>query len=129
MECNKQSGILKVFPEFHPKEWGEEIWIANNEIYCGKVLIFRNHANTSYHFHRKKDETFYVQFGRLEIVINGVETMLHSGQALRVRAGTKHQARLSSGEIEARVIEISTPHKEEDVIRIDREWHGGKSDG
>jgi len=24
--------------EVHPKGWGRELWLANNKLYCGKVL-------------------------------------------------------------------------------------------
>ena len=28
--------------ERHEKAWGYELWIINNELYCGKLLVFKN---------------------------------------------------------------------------------------
>ena len=28
-----------------PKGWGHEVIIANNELYCGKLLVFKKGAN------------------------------------------------------------------------------------
>ena len=43
------------------KDWGREIWMANNqeEDYCGKILQINQGYNTSLHFHLEKHETFY----------------------------------------------------------------------
>ena len=46
-----------------PKGWGEEIIIENNELYCGKVLIFNKGCKFSMHYHMKKDECWYVEQG------------------------------------------------------------------
>ena len=43
-----------------PKGWGEELILVNNELYCGKLLIFRKDSKFSMHYHMKKDETWYV---------------------------------------------------------------------
>jgi mannose-6-phosphate isomerase-like protein (cupin superfamily) len=48
---------------FVPKGWGWEDWIVNKDEYCGKVLFVKQGRKCSWHFHRKKDETFYVQAG------------------------------------------------------------------
>ena len=46
-----------------PKGWGHEIIFENNELYCGKLLVFKEGANFSMHYHLIKDETWYVQEG------------------------------------------------------------------
>jgi mannose-6-phosphate isomerase-like protein (cupin superfamily) len=46
-----------------PKGWGHEIIFENNELYCGKLLNFKQGAKFSMHYHMKKDETWYVQEG------------------------------------------------------------------
>ena len=43
-----------------PKGWGEELIIENNEMYCGKLLIFKKGCRFSMHYHLIKDETWYV---------------------------------------------------------------------
>ena len=47
-----------------PKGWGEELVIVNNELYCGKILIFKKGCKFSMHFHMIKDETWYVEEGK-----------------------------------------------------------------
>ena len=51
--------------EIHPKGWGYEKWIVNNDLYCGKVLFFERGKKCSWHYHKVKDETFYVQSGEI----------------------------------------------------------------
>ena len=46
-----------------PKGWGEELIIENNEMYCGKLLIFKAGCKFSMHYHMIKDETWYVDKG------------------------------------------------------------------
>lgn len=49
---------------FVSKAWGWENWIVNAE-YCGKVLFVKQGKQCSWHYHREKDETFYVQTGEV----------------------------------------------------------------
>ena len=54
-------------PEKHEKGWGYELWIVNNNLYCGKILHFDKGKKCSWHYHKIKQETFYVQKGKLKI--------------------------------------------------------------
>ena len=56
-----------------PKGWGFEKWIVNTELYCGKLLHFNMGKRCSWHYHKIKDETFYVQSG--ELLLMYVKTM------------------------------------------------------
>ena len=51
--------------KFVPKGWGHEKWIVNNDEYCGKLLFFEEGKRCSWHYHKIKDETFYLQSGKL----------------------------------------------------------------
>ena len=46
------------------KKWGKEIWIVNRE-YCGKKLVLNKGFRCSMHFHKNKDETFYILTGKV----------------------------------------------------------------
>ena len=48
-----------------PKGWGYEKWIVNTDEYCGKLLHFIKGKKCSWHYHKLKDETFYLQEGKL----------------------------------------------------------------
>lgn len=50
---------------FVPKGWGFEKWIVNNEKYCGKLLYFVKGKKCSLHYHKLKDETFFIQSGKI----------------------------------------------------------------
>ena len=51
--------------ELHPKGWGYEKWIVNTDEYCGKLLFFEEGKRCSWHYHKLKDETFYLQSGKM----------------------------------------------------------------
>jgi hypothetical protein len=40
-----------------PKGWGREIWIANGDLYCGKILEINKGKKCSLHFHKIKTES------------------------------------------------------------------------
>jgi mannose-6-phosphate isomerase-like protein (cupin superfamily) len=44
---------------------GYEVWIANSDLYCGKRLYVAKRRQCSWHFQKEKDETFFVESGRL----------------------------------------------------------------
>ena len=48
-----------------PKGWGYEKWIVNTEEYCGKLLFFNEGKRCSWHYHKLKDEVFYIQSGKM----------------------------------------------------------------
>ena len=108
------------------KEWGREIWMANNaeENYCGKILQINQGYNTSLHFHLEKHETFYITKGQLQVdsicTINGVKMsrILSEGDTLELKRGVPHQLIAYDGDVE--FIEISTFHKDSDSKRISR---------
>lgn len=110
-------------PEVHKKGWGEEIWIANNEKYCGKILKFNKGAEFSMHYHMLKHETFYILEG--EIILKGYDLSdateyqeaFRAGDVLVIPAGNPHKIIALE---ETRVIEISTQHFESDSYRIQK---------
>src|SRR5208283_5704492 len=52
-----------------PKGWGREVWIANNHLYCGKILEIRRGKRCSLHYHKLKTESFYLRSGKLIVRI------------------------------------------------------------
>ena len=104
-----------------PKGWGEELIIENNEMYCGKLLIFKMGCQFSMHYHLKKDETWYVQEGKFLyrwIDTNTAELheeTLYEGDIVRQRVGQPHQIKaLTHGTI----FGVSTQHFDEDSYRV-----------
>ena len=51
------------------KGWGYEIIWATNDLYCGKILVFdKAGKKMSMHFHKEKDETWYVFKGKFKVI-------------------------------------------------------------
>lgn len=103
------------------KGWGEEIIITNNELYCGKILVFKEGYKFSMHYHLIKDETWYVNKGRFLYRWIDTETAdLHEqilvvGDVVRQYPGQPHQLEaLADGEI----FEVSTQHFDSDSYRV-----------
>ena len=46
-----------------PKGWGFEKWIVNKPEYCGKLLYLVKDKKCSWHYHKLKDEVFFIQSG------------------------------------------------------------------
>ena len=107
--------------QVHPKGWGEEIWIINNEKYCGKLLRFNPGALFSDHYHLEKDETWYVLEGKMEMYYYNLQNAdritvtLNKGDVVHIPPGRPHQIRALEA---STLVEVSTPHREEDSYRI-----------
>jgi quercetin dioxygenase-like cupin family protein len=105
----------------HPKGWGEEIWLVNNDKYCGKLLTFKPGASFSDHYHIRKEETWYVLEGTLELRYydlsnaDRVVKKLKAGHVVHIPPSTPHQLVALEA---STVIEVSTPHDEADSYRI-----------
>jgi len=117
-----QEMTLRLNPEIHPKGWGYEKWIVNNELYCGKLLFFNENKKCSFHFHKVKTETFYLQSGLIKVlhslgddIRQAEEVVLKPGDLFHVPVGLRHQMIALE---ESELFEFSTQHFEEDSYRI-----------
>ena len=110
--------------EFVKKGWGHELWVVNKPEYCGKLLYFRKDKRCSWHFHKIKDEVFYLQSGKLLIkfsddddIEKAEELILETGQNFHVYTGLRHQMiALEDSEL----FEFSTQHFDSDSYRIQK---------
>ena len=105
-----------------PKGWGYEKWICNNEEYCGKLLHIIKGKKCSWHYHKLKDETFYLQEGKLLVkysdgnnIDNAKEVILEKGDKFHVYRGLRHQM---FGLEDSDLFEFSTQHFDSDSNRI-----------
>jgi mannose-6-phosphate isomerase len=102
------------------KPWGYELVYAATERYCGKIIFIRGGEELSLQFHRTKDETIYVQSGRVEFEIGDpgapvdVE-VIAPGRAFHLAPGTVHRLRALE---DAVILEVSTPELD-DVVRLE----------
>ncbi len=108
--------------EIHEKGWGYEKWIINFDLYCGKVLVFNSGKKCSWHYHKKKTETFYLQSGKLIVFTSRYdslrmanETHLLPGESMHILPGIRHQMVAVE---DSELFEFSTEHFEDDSIRL-----------
>ena len=112
------------FPEmeFVKKGWGFERWIVNKPEYCGKLLFFEKDKRCSWHFHKIKDEVFYLQSGLILVKYSdsddtesAEQIVLNPGENFHVYRGLRHQMiALQDSEL----FEFSTQHFDSDSHRI-----------
>mgnify|MGYP003112317298 FL=1 len=109
-------------PEYHKKGWGYELWLHNDEKYCGKLLYFDKGRGCSYHYHKIKSETFYLQsglillnYGYADTLEDTAEILLTPGDTFEIMPLLRHRMfALKDSEL----FEFSTQHFEEDSYRI-----------
>jgi mannose-6-phosphate isomerase-like protein (cupin superfamily) len=108
-------GVPLARPTIVDKPWGREIWYAHEDRYAGKVLeVTKGHA-LSLQKHERKQETMYLQSGRLLYHFNGVDFEMAPGQCITVNPGDVH--RIEALE-DAVILEVSTPELD-DIIRLE----------
>ena len=108
--------------KFVPKGWGFEKWIVNNEEYCGKLLYFSQGRKCSWHYHKLKDETFYVQSGMIKVLYSNDDnielaniSILKKGDKFHIYRGLRHQMIALE---DTELFEFSTQHFDEDSYRV-----------
>ena len=117
---------MKNFKEikFVPKGWGYEKWIVNKEEYCGKILWFMKGKKCSWHYHKLKDEVFYIRSGKLEVtygydedISKAEKVILEPGDNFYVKTGLIHQMKALQ---DTEMFEFSTQHFDSDSIRVEK---------
>ena len=121
---------MKSLPiKFVPKGWGFEKWIVNNSEYCGKLLYFVKGKRCSWHYHKLKDEVFYVQSGKIKVfysegdeiysegILKAESVILRPGDNFHVYRGLRHQMIALE---DTELFEFSTQHFDSDSYRIEK---------
>ena len=109
--------------EAHPKKWGDELWITNNEKYCGKILRFNEGSSFSMHYHVLKEETWCVTKGRLKLEYYDLEKadkldkILEKVYVVHLNPCVPHKL---TAVVESSVFEVSTQHFNDDSYRIEK---------
>lgn len=108
--------------KFVLKNWGFEKWVCNSEEYCGKLLYFIKDKKCSWHYHILKDETFYIQSGKILLkyseeddLENALEVILNPGDKFHIYRELRHQMIALE---DTELFEFSTQHFDEDSIRL-----------
>lgn len=89
-----------------------------NREYCKKILIVLPGQKHPNHLHKKKEETFTVLYGTLDVTYNGETRTVTEGEAVVVERGVKHSFGSETGCV---FEEISTTHYGDDSFYEDKE--------
>lgn len=95
------------------KVWGEERWIVNRD-YCGKLLVLKKGFRCSMHYHKVKDETFYINKGKVLMEYDGEKMIMKPGDALLIEPNKNHRF---TGLEDSEIMEFSTHHDDSDSYR------------
>jgi len=95
------------------KLWGKEEIIVNKE-YCGKMLTLNKGFMCSLHYHKLKDETFYIISGWVKMEAGEKDWIMKPGDVQHIKRGQLHRF---SGFTNAEIIEFSTKHLDTDSYR------------
>jgi mannose-6-phosphate isomerase-like protein (cupin superfamily) len=116
MEPTRLSGVVK-------KGWGYELIWATTDKYCGKIMVFEKTGNKfSMHFHKEKDETWFVNSGKF--LVRWIDTATATLYSKQLNEGdTWYNPPLQPHQLEAlsdnaSVSEVSTADSVEDNYRI-----------
>jgi mannose-6-phosphate isomerase-like protein (cupin superfamily) len=101
------------------KPWGHELVWAETDRYVGKVLHIKAGHKLSRQYHVKKDETFFVQMGEMDLEVGPQGTSrvvrMRAGDAFHCPPATIHRMVAVS---DVDVLEVSTPELD-DVVRLE----------
>ena len=97
-------------------EVGCAIITCVNREYCKKILLQLPGQYNPVHTHHKKEETFHVLYGTLEITLAGEKKVYQAGDIVVVERGKPHDFGTSTGAV---MEEISTTHYKNDSFYDD----------
>jgi hypothetical protein len=105
------------------KGWGFELVFANNDKYCGKLLVFeRAGAKTSLVFHKEKAKSWFINAGKFKVKFIDVatgevkEAVLEEGQTADFGQLGPHQ--VESLVDNSVIFEVGTGDYVEDRFRL-----------
>lgn len=103
------------------KGWGSELIWATNDKYCGKMLNFNSGSKFSMHFHKEKEETWFVISGKFTVTY--IDTKTATQHVKHLEAGSVwHNEPLLPHQLhcieEGVIVEVSTPDSDEDNYRV-----------
>ena len=74
-------------------------WIKDFPIRTCKAILLKKDATIGDHYHKEKDEIFYLLYGSGEVTLDGVTEKLKDGDIVFAGKGTKHTFKLKKNSI------------------------------
>jgi sialic acid synthase SpsE/mannose-6-phosphate isomerase-like protein (cupin superfamily) len=98
------------------REFGCLIIDCINREYCKKLIVVLPRQKHPYHYHKRKEETFQLLYGDLEVELDGERKKPEVGQTILVEKGKWHKFSTLHGAI---FEEVSTTHYNDDSFYED----------
>jgi len=111
MQISHHYGLDKFY------ETGAVIFNCINRLYCKKIIILMPGQSHPKHMHKKKDESFQILHGDLELHVGSKTFHLKAGDIHHLPPGTWHEFKSAKGVV---IEEISTTHFADDSYYEDR---------
>ena len=106
--------VRKEYENRTDKPWGYEKLLSINKKWMEKELYIMAGYRTSFHYHKRRDETLHMISGAGRIEFEGKKLEFKKGAAVPIRLGTAHTIVATENTV---IHEVSTPHPE-DVVRV-----------
>jgi len=97
-------------------EFGLTMLTVVNRGYCKKLLVSLPGQKHPEQYHNKKEETFHVLYGQLDLTLDGITTTHGPGDVINVEPGVRHAFVSPTGAV---IEEISTTHFRDDSFYTD----------
>ncbi len=102
---------------------GITILTVINRGYCKKLIVVLPNQKHPEQYHLKKDETFQLVYGEIELTIDGVKSILKTGDIVSIEPGQKHSFLSQQGAV---IEELSTTHFRDDSYYTDERINQNK---
>jgi len=106
--------VRKEYENRTDKPWGYEKLLSLNKKWMEKKLYIMAGYQTSFHYHKRRDETLHVISGAGRVEFEGKKREFKKGAAISITPGTSHTIVATENTL---IHEVSTPHPE-DVVRV-----------
>jgi len=98
------------------REFGITMITVVNREYCKKLIAVLPDQFHPEQYHEKKEETFLILFGELELTLDGKTSLLRTGDVVTVKPQVRHAFTTTTGAI---IEEISSTHYTNDSFYTD----------
>ena len=108
--------VKKEYSERTDKPWGYEKILILTEKYLTKELYVKEGYQTSFHYHKQKDETMYIISGGGYIEFEDRKEYFTKNDSIRIKPNVKHTIVATENTV---LYEVSTPHPDDTTRVID----------
>jgi len=95
-----------------------------NHRYCKKLIIMLPGQNHPPQFHKIKEESFFILYGKVNLILDKKNYVLNSGDIKTIKSGEIHEFYTKGGAV---IEELSTQHIKRDSFYLDKKIEKNKN--